>query len=140
MSLARSTNDDERQVRALYQRLLDSWGDAEAYAACFTEEADYVISDGALEHGRAEIVAGHDIIFSSWARDTRLAGTIHSLRFLTSEVAYVLAYGHIESGESPGDAEKEGTVYSIVAQKLGEEWLFVAYQNTPLTGIAWSEA
>lgn len=140
MALARPTYQDERQVRALYQRMLESWGDAEAYASCFTPDADYVIADGKLEHGWAGIVAGHEIIFSAWARDSHLVGAVHSLRFLTADVAHLLAYGHIGYDDQRSSDTTKRTIYSLVTQKLRGEWLFVAYQNTPLGGTARSAA
>ena len=57
---------DETAIRQLYQRMLDAWGDAEAYADCFTPDADYIYGAGGLQHGWREIVDGHKIIFSAW--------------------------------------------------------------------------
>jgi uncharacterized protein (TIGR02246 family) len=89
------TYNDESAIRALYQRMLDSWQDSTAYAECFTPNADYIIANGKLERGWQEIVAGHDIIFSAWARDSHLEGRIDRIRFLTADVAILTAKGHI---------------------------------------------
>jgi len=123
---------DEVAIRALYQRLLDSWGDAGAYAECFTPDADYIIANGMIEHGWMEIVEGHEIIFSAWARDSRLVGVIESIRFVTADVALLLAHGHIEYLDQRSSDANPRTVYSLVAQRVDERWRFAAYQNTPL--------
>jgi hypothetical protein len=49
---------DETAVRGLFQQLLDAWGrgDGAAYAALFTEDADYVAFDGSRTVGRQAIV------------------------------------------------------------------------------------
>ena len=63
---------DERAIRDHYQRMLDSREHgAEAYAECFTPDAVYIIANGKVQRGWQEIVDGHKIIFSAWARNSR---------------------------------------------------------------------
>jgi uncharacterized protein (TIGR02246 family) len=95
MTVTAPTDADETQIRDLFQRMLDSWQDAAAYAQCFTPDADYIIGNGTLERGRKEIVEGQEIIFSAWARNSNLEGSIDRIRFLTNDVATLIAYGHI---------------------------------------------
>ena len=45
-AISQGTATDEAAVRALLQRLYEAWGDADAYAAAFTADADYVAFDG----------------------------------------------------------------------------------------------
>ncbi len=123
---------DETAIRKLYQQLLDSWGDAKAYAECFTPDADYIIANGMLEKGWKEIIEGHEIIFSAWARNSHLVGRIKSIRFLTSDIAFIIANGHIEYNDNRSSDTNERTIYSLIAQKLNGKWLFAAYQNTPI--------
>lgn len=132
MNTTTPTLEDETQIRALYKRMLEAWGDAKAYAECFTSDADYIIANGMLEKGWKEIVEGHEIIFSAWARNSHLVGTIQSIRFLTHEVAFVIAYGNVEYDDNRSSDSNKRTVYSLVAQKLQGTWLFTAYQNTPI--------
>lgn len=123
---------DEADIRELYSALLGSWGDAEAYVDHFTPDADYIVSSGVVERGREEMVAGHRLIFTTWAHGTRLAGAIDSVRFLTSDVAFVVAHGTLLL---PGQEEidpRELTVYSLVAVRAGTAWRFAGYQNTPV--------
>jgi uncharacterized protein (TIGR02246 family) len=126
------TLKDEVQIRALYQKMLNAWGDAKAYAECFTSDVDYIIANGMIEKGWQEILEGHEVIFSAWARDSHLVGRIDRVRFLTHDVAFVIAHGNVEYNDSRPSDNNKRTVYSLVAQKLQGVWCFVAYQNTPI--------
>jgi uncharacterized protein (TIGR02246 family) len=123
---------DETAIRDLYQRMLDAWGDAEAYADCFTPDADYIYGAGGLQHGWQELVDGHRIPFSAWARNSRLEGRIERLRFLTHDVALIIAYGHVVYLDDRSSEQNKRTIYTILAQRIEERWRFVSYQNTPL--------
>lgn len=125
---------DEAAIRDHYQHMLDCWGDAVAYAECFTPDADYIIADGMIEHGWKEIIDGHEIIFSAWTRNSRLIGQIESIRFITIDVALLIARGHIEYLDNRSSGGIKRTVYSLVAQRFEGRWRFAAYQNTPLAG------
>lgn len=125
---------DETAIRGLYQRMLEAWGDAVAYAECFTPDADYIIASGMVERGWKEIVDGHQIIFSAWARNSRLEGRIDSIRFLTHDIAVLIAYGHIVYLDRRSSDDNERTIYTLVAQRSDSGWRFAAYQNTPLAG------
>lgn len=129
---AAPTDGDEAQIRALYRRMLDCWLDGPAYAECFTHDADYITGGGKLERGWLENVEGHQIIFSAWARDSRLAGRIDDIRFLTADVAILTAYGHIVFPDRADTGKR--TIYTATVQKLDGRWMFVGYQNTPLAG------
>lgn len=126
------TYNDEAEIRALYRMMLDSWGDTRAYAECFSPDADYIIANGMIERGWKEIVEGHEIIFSAWARNSHLEGKIDTIRFLTDSVAYLIAEGRIVYNDNRSSDDDKRTIYSLVAQKISGKWIFVAYQNTPI--------
>ena len=130
--MTKETYADEVKIRELYQRMLDGWGDAKAYAKCFSSDAEYIIANGMIERGWKEIVEGHEIIFSAWARNSHLESKIQSIRFLSGEVAYVIAGGLIVYDDNRSSDDNRRTIYSLVAQKNEGEWIFVAYQNTPI--------
>lgn len=123
---------DEAAIRALYHRMLGAWGDARAYAACFTPDADYIYGAGGVQHGWQEIIDGHNVAFSAWARQSRLEGRIERLRFLSGDVAVLLGYGHVVYLDQRSSDQNKRTVYTLVAQCFEGRWLFVSYQNTPL--------
>ena len=124
--------DDEQAIRALYGQMLDAWGNAQRYAQFFSADADYIYGAGGVQHGWQEIVDGHEIVFSAWARDSRLEGRIERLRFLTDDVAVLLAYGHVVYLDNRSSDQNKRTVYTLIAQRVQNHWLFVSYQNTPL--------
>lgn len=129
----RLTFADERAIRDHYQRMLDSWEHgAEAYAESFTSDATYIIANGKVQRGWQEIIDGHKIIFSAWARNSRLEGRIDSITFLTPDVAQLVAYGHIVYKDHRSSDQNKRTVYTITARRDPGGWTFVSYQNTPL--------
>jgi uncharacterized protein (TIGR02246 family) len=135
--LAADRARDEKQLRALYGRMLGHWLDAPSYAECFTPEADYITGGGKLERGWQENVDGHSIIFSAWARNSRLEGAVDRVHFLTCDVAVLVAHGHIVYLDDRADSTDAGkrTVYLLTAQKLDGSWIFIGYQNTPIRAL-----
>ncbi len=124
---------EENAIRHQYQRMLDSWElGPEAYAERFTPDPTYIIANGKIQRGWQENVDGHTIIFSAWARNSRLEGRIDSLTFLTNDVAQIIAYGHIVYTDHRSSEQNERTVYTITARRHADRWTFVSYQNTPL--------
>ncbi|HLJ32900.1 MAG TPA: SgcJ/EcaC family oxidoreductase, partial [Ktedonobacteraceae bacterium] len=63
---------NEAAIRTLLQRLNESWGDTDAYAALFTEDADYVAFDGSHARGRNEIAEVHRPLFEGILKGSRL--------------------------------------------------------------------
>ena len=63
-----------------------------------------------------------------------LEGRIDRIRFLTSDVAILTAYGHIVYNDDRSSDNNKRTIYTLTAQKTDATWTFVAYQNTPLGG------
>jgi uncharacterized protein (TIGR02246 family) len=129
------TFSDEKQIRGLFEQMLESWERGAApYAECFAPDASYIVGTGMLQEGWQEIVDGHEIIFSGWARNSRLEGRIHGLRFLTEDVATITAYGHIVYKDHRSSGNNKRTIYTIIARKRDGRWQFVSYQNPPLLG------
>ena len=126
------TYADETAIRNLYQGMLDAWGDSSAYATFFTPDADYIYGAGGVQRGWKEIVDGHDVIYSAWARNSRLEGRIDRLRFLTTDVAVLVGYGHVVYLDNRSSEQNKRTVYTLVAQRIEGAWIFISYQNTPL--------
>jgi uncharacterized protein (TIGR02246 family) len=124
---------DEAAIRALYKKLIESWElGVSAYAECFAPDTTYIVGNGMIEQGWQEIVDGHEIIFSAWARNSRLEGRIDRLQFLLPDIALIVASGHIVYKDHRSSDANKRTVYSLIAQKAGGEWQFVFYQNTPI--------
>src|SRR6188508_3233019 len=95
-------SNDEREVRSLYQALLNRWNERNApdLAALFTEDANQVGFDGSQYHGRVEIGSEIGKIFANHQKATYL-GIVREVRILTPEVAILRAMvGMVPPGES----------------------------------------
>lgn len=114
--------EDERAVRALLARIVEAWArsDAEAYAACFTEDSDYVTFNGMHLRGRAENREAHAPLFRGVLKGTRIDPSITDLSFLAADVALV----HSAS------STRGKSLQTFVLIKRDGHWQIRAFQNT----------
>ena len=82
------TAADEDTIRAIHQRMIDAWnaGDAAAFAAPFTDEANFVAFEGTHLKGRREIASFHRRIFDTVVKGTRLQSEVKFVRLLNAVV------------------------------------------------------
>jgi uncharacterized protein (TIGR02246 family) len=120
---------DESTVTAVIDSLADSWarGDGDAYGAHFTEDATYVTFVGTLYQSRQDIAAGHNALFATFLKGTRLAHEVLDVRFLGQDVAVLTTRGDTYKGTQPKKLTKVQT-YTMVRD--GERWLVAAFHNT----------
>lgn len=123
-------SSDEAEVRALLQRLNEAWGDADVYAALFTEDADYVIFDGSQVTGRAAIAESHRPLFEGFMRGSRLASQITDLRFLTPDVALVHSKGAVIQKRQKQASRRAISVQTTVVVRRDGRWQITAFHNT----------
>jgi len=123
---------NEVAVRALYQQLIDAWGDTDAYAALFTEDGDYVAFDGSHARGRIEIARAHRPLFEGILKGTRLVevGIPLEVRFLSADVALINSGGAVLRTRQKKPSLRAISVQTLVAVKHEDRWLFAAFQNT----------
>lgn len=129
--------EDERTIRALFERLLEDWGrgDGEAYGSRFTEDADYVAFDGSHTKGRGEISTSHQQLFDKFLKGTRLTGRILSIKFPSPDVALVhTTGGTIMRGKTRPSPERH-SIQTLIAVRKGGEWRFAAFHNTRVRPI-----
>lgn len=122
---------DERAVRALFAANTAAWdaGDARAFAATFTEDAEYVTWFGRHYTGRDSIESSHAALFTSYLKGSRLDGEITRLRFLTPEVAVVDGRGALLKGKSRRN-RRNTKDYVYVAVRRAGTWRFATFHNT----------
>jgi uncharacterized protein (TIGR02246 family) len=127
-----NSEKDEASIRALYEKLMDGWnkGSAEAFAAPFEENADFVAFDGTHFKGRDEIVSSHQPLFDKWLKGTRLTGEVRAIRFLSPEIALIHATGGTIMRKKSEPAPERDSVQTLVAAKRDGEWRLVAFHNT----------
>jgi uncharacterized protein (TIGR02246 family) len=116
---------DEAAVRTLLDQANRAWerGDATAYAALHTPDADLIDFRGIHAVGRQEIVDLLQPAFDGVLKNTRVEAQIVDLRFLAPDVAIF----HTEGKIAPvGD----DSVQTFVATKDANGWQIAAFQNT----------
>ena len=123
---------NESVVRTLYQKLIEAWGDTDAYAALFTEDGDYIIFDGSHARGRSEIAKAHRPLFEGILKGSRLVevGIPVEVRFLSPDVALVHCGGAVLRAHQKKPSRRAISVQTLVAVKQEDRWLFAAFQNT----------
>jgi uncharacterized protein (TIGR02246 family) len=92
---ASALDGDTEPLRALYVRLMEGWniGSAEAFAAPFADEFDFIAFDGVRFRSREELVRFHGPLFRTHLKDTRLVGAVTDIRFVGENVAVLHAHG-----------------------------------------------
>lgn len=126
------SSHDEAAIRALYQQKIDGWnaGNGKAFAAPYTEDSDYIGFDDTYLKGRQEIASLHQMLFDKFIKGSRLVGKIRSIRYLTPDIAIVVAVGGtVMAGQSDIDPERN-SVHMLVAIKQNDKWHFTAFQNS----------
>jgi uncharacterized protein (TIGR02246 family) len=88
-SAAPSQTAEEAAVRAAVQSFVDAWNrhDLEAFAALFTEDADFVNVRGTRWIGRSAIREGHAATHATIFKNSQLRILELSVRFLKPDVA-----------------------------------------------------
>jgi uncharacterized protein (TIGR02246 family) len=119
-------------LHACFQRLLQAWGqgDAAAYAAQFTPDAEYIAFDGSRTVGRDAIARSHRPLFERWLRGTRLVGRVTRIRFLGPDAAVVHATGGTVFPGEDHPRPSRDSIQTLVAVREQGEWRFAAFQNT----------
>jgi uncharacterized protein (TIGR02246 family) len=115
-------NNDEAAIRALLARMYDAWtrGDGKAYAACFTENSDYITFNGLHLRGRTENAALHGALFRGPLKGSKLSAEIVGLEFLAPGVVLL----HTASkGRKP-------SYQTIVLIKQDGDWFIRSFQNS----------
>lgn len=123
---------DDEQLTDLFQRMRQAWtdGDAQAYGACFTADADYVSFDGTRAVGRAPMVEAHDRLFRGVLTGSSLVGQIESIRYLGADVALVHATGSVLVAWRSRLPKRRLSRQTLVATRTPDGWRFAALQNT----------
>jgi uncharacterized protein (TIGR02246 family) len=122
---------DDRDLRALFDRMCAAWtaGDAEDYAACFTEDCDYVSFDGYRAHGRESVVTSHGKLFAGVLYGSALVGEVDDIRHLDGDVAVVHATGSVRVAWRRKLPRRRLTRNTITAVRTPDGWLAAAIHN-----------
>jgi len=123
-------NTDTDALRVLFTHVHEAWnrGDAEAFGAAFTADADYITYTGTHYRGRAKIVDSHDALWKRFLKGSRLHGVIVDIRFPAPDVAVIVGRGAVLRHRwSRPHTDK---VQTFVAVRENGSWRFTAFHNT----------
>jgi uncharacterized protein (TIGR02246 family) len=122
---------DEAAISAIHLQMIDAWnkGSGEAFAASFTEDADFVAFEGTDLKGRREIASFHQQIFDTVVKGSRLQGEVKFVRFLSPQLAVM--HGVVRM-TLPGQTEPspgQDSMQIFVVMKRGGDWCVEALLN-----------
>lgn len=123
---------DEQALRELVQQLMDTWdqGDGYAFAALFTDDADYIVWNGLYFKGREAIGTAHHQIFDTFYHGSRLEGSIKSIRFLGDDIALLHLHGRPRLPSQDLPAPEQHSIQTLIGMRQTDGWRFTAFQNT----------
>jgi len=123
---------DEKTLSGLYQQMIDDWnqGDGQAYAALFTEDADYVILDGEHFKGRETIAFSHQSAFHTAFKGSTMRGQVKDIRFLSADIALLHVEGTLRIPGQAGRASEQASITTIVAIRQVGRWGITAFHST----------
>jgi uncharacterized protein (TIGR02246 family) len=86
-----ATERDEALLADIPMQMVAAWNrsDADAFAAPFTDTADFVAFEGTHLRGREEIAAFHRQIFATVVKGTDLEGGVRFVRLLEADRAVI---------------------------------------------------
>ena len=117
------TAADEDAIRAIHQRMIDAWnaGDAAAFAAPFTDEANFVAFEGTHLKGRREIASFHQQIFDTVVKGTRLQGDVKFVHFLSAVIAVMHSAVRVTlQGQTEASPSRDSMQLTVVAKRDGQ--------------------
>jgi uncharacterized protein (TIGR02246 family) len=133
------------KVETVLAALRESWNrhDMVAFAAQFTQDADFVNVIGMHERGRSAIEALHIAIHKTMFRNSQLRTLGQSVRFLTPQVAVAHVDWEMTGHESPEvegwtlRAIRKGVLTAVLVAE-SDNWRITALHNTdtvPVPGM-----
>ncbi len=125
--------EDEAAIRAIVTGLAASWNTADGagYGTAFTEDAEFVNVYGHHFHGRAVIAAGHQQIFDTVYRGSRIAGTVEGVRTIGPGVALAQVAYHLRIPRDGAEHEARARA-TLVLTNGGTGWQIAAFHNPPI--------
>jgi uncharacterized protein (TIGR02246 family) len=123
---------DLAALQELRQRQDDAWarGDAHAYAALYTPDADLVTFNGDHMSTRAEIEEGMGYYFTTYLRGTRLSQRDEKIRFVEGDLAVIVRSGCVLWPGESACTDEALSVNTNIAVKRHGRWLYTGFQNT----------
>jgi len=122
---------DEQALREIVAKLEGFWNTADSagWAKLFAEDTDFIHILGVHYTGRAAVEAGHRIIWDTIYKGSTVKYTVEKIRFVRPDVAVVFVLGEMTFFDN-GVERRIKARPTLLAQKIGDEWQIVTFQNT----------
>lgn len=132
MTAPNPAGEADREIRALYSRLIEAWDkrNAREYALQFASDALLVGFDGSQVKGQLGVGAHVTDVFTHH-QTPRYVTIVCDVRMLASDVALLHATaGLIPAGKNDIDPALNAIQSMVAVQKSGA-WKIALFQNTP---------
>jgi uncharacterized protein (TIGR02246 family) len=122
---------DAAAATAIFQQLEDAWNaaDGAAFGAAFTEDSDFVNIRGEHHRGAVAIGHGHQAIFDSIYKGSKVEYRPESARSVAPGVIVALAGATLEVPAGPLAGVHEARMTVVIVERDGR-WLLTAFHNT----------
>ncbi|MFC7383716.1 SgcJ/EcaC family oxidoreductase [Sphaerisporangium rhizosphaerae] len=128
----RGADPDAAALGDIWRRQAEAWGkgDAAAYAAMYTPDADLVNIKGEHLHGRSVIAARIGYYFNNQLRNTQITRLAESVRMVAPLTAIILRKDCVLYAAESVCRPSNLSINSSVAVKRQGHWLIESFQNT----------
>jgi uncharacterized protein (TIGR02246 family) len=125
------TAADEIAIRAISSQMIDGWhaGSGEAFAAPFSETADFVEFEGPYLKGRQAIAAFHQQFIDTLAERFQIEIEPNFVRFLDPQRAVMHSVARITLPGQTKPSPSRDSMQFFVVRKCAGEWCVEAFQN-----------
>lgn len=131
----KSNSDDETKIRQVLTGLTTAWNNhhAKSFSEIFTNDADFTNVRGEYFHGKNEIEAHHEPVFSTRFKDSYLNITGTKTRFIKPDTAAVDALWEMKGikGTDGKEASEKGLMNFILTRN-NDQWLILVAHNIVL--------
>jgi uncharacterized protein (TIGR02246 family) len=140
LSAQNSSETDERAIHAVMDQFMEAWNhhDAKAFAAVFSEDADFTNVRGVSASGRSKIEAFHAPVFATMFSKSHQEYTDIKTRFLRPDVAAVDVRWKMTGSTDPQGnprPEREGLL-NFLMEKHDGRWEVVVMHNLETSAAA----
>lgn len=114
---------DEDAIRAIHRQMIDAWnvGDGAAFAAPFTDDADFVVFEGTHLKGRQQIASFTQQIFDTVVKGSRLEGEVKFVHLLSPVLAVMHSTVRTTlRGQAEASPGRDSMQLTIVTKRDGE--------------------
>lgn len=129
------TNADEQAIHEVMQTLSEGWtnGSGEQFASVFADEHDFIVWNGLYNRGMnpKENAAGHQQIFDTMYKNTRLHYVVDKVKFIRDDIALAHVFGAVNS-KSESRPKDPQVLWTALLEKQRGNWKIISFHNLDL--------